>query len=203
MQKPLSRNSPSLSFAFTLVRPYTNIDTCILTGVRFRRFDSGLNFTRREKDMRKLWLVGLFVLLSASMSSAQSKIVSQWHCDKASAAKTVGDFTHSSCTAVKGGDIGGVKEKEGMDAAMAESTGDNATGHGLFIATAENGDKIHYVYSYTGMAKDGAFQSGSNKWKMVGGTGKFAAVKGEGTCSGKGNADGTVTWDCTGNYTLK
>jgi hypothetical protein len=153
--------------------------------------------------MRKLWLVGLFALLSASVSLAQTKVVSQWNCGKASAAQTVGDFTHTSCTAVKGGEVGGVKEKEGMDAAMAEPTGDNATGHGLFISTAENGDKIHYTYTSTAMMKDGAFQSGTNKWRMVGGTGKFAGVTGEGSCNGKGNADGTATWDCTGSYKLK
>jgi len=152
--------------------------------------------------MRKLWLVGLFVLLSASMSLAQMKLVSQWNCDKASAAQVVGDFTHSSCTAVKG-EVGGIKETKGMDAAMAETTGDNATGHGLFISTAENGDKIHYTYTSTAMMRGGEFQSGTNKWSIVGGTGKFASLRGEGTCNGKGNADGTAVWDCTGSYKLK
>jgi hypothetical protein len=153
--------------------------------------------------MRKLWLVGLFVLLSASMSLAQGKLGSQWHCDKASAAQTVGDFTHSSCTATKGGEVGGTKEQKGMDASMADTTGDNTTGHGLFISTAENGDKIHYTYTFMFQMKGGEIQSGSNKWAMVGGTGKFAGVKGEGGCNGKGNADGSVTWDCTGSYRLK
>jgi hypothetical protein len=32
--------------------------------------------------------------------------------------------------------------------------------------------------------------------------GKFAAAKGEGGCTGKANADGTVTWDCEGAVTL-
>ena len=76
----------------------------------------------------------------------------------------------------------------------------------LFVqhsVTAENGDKIHYHYTGKGMAKDGQFTSGSNKWTMMGGTGKFAALKGEGTCMGKGDGAGGATWDCTGTYAMK
>jgi len=75
----------------------------------------------------------------------------------------------------------------------------------MFVVTAENGDKIYYHYANSGkgMVKDGKFQSGNNKWSMVGGTGKFATAKGEGGCTGKGNGDGTATWDCEGTYTLK
>ncbi|MBZ5600305.1 MAG: hypothetical protein LAN83_18535 [Acidobacteriia bacterium] len=50
-----------------------------------------------------------------------------------------------------------------------------------------NGDKISYSYASKGTVtlKDG----------------KFAGAKGEGTCQGKANADGTATWDCEGTYT--
>jgi hypothetical protein len=101
--------------------------------------------------------------------------------------------------------VGGVKEKEGLGTQFTETTGDAITWHGVFVTTAENGDKIHYAYASSGKGtvKDGQFQSGNNKWSIAGGTGKFAAAKGEGSCTGKGNADGTVTWDCTGTYTLK
>jgi hypothetical protein len=83
--------------------------------------------------------------------------------------------------------------------------GDSTTWHGVFVVTTESGDKIHYSYASSGKGsvKDGQFQSGNNKWSMVGGTGKFAGVSGAGSCTGKGNADGTVTWDCTGTYNLK
>jgi len=37
----------------------------------------------------------------------------------------------------------------------------------------------------------------------VGGAEEFAAAKGEAGCTGKGNADGTVTWDGLGTYTIK
>jgi len=162
--------------------------------------------------MRKLWLIGCSVLLLSSLSLAD-KVVSQWNCGKASEAHSiaVGDqanhtyaVTKTTCTASKS-EVGGVKEKEGVGTEFEETTGETITWHGMFVVTAENGDKIYYHYANSGkgMVKDGKFQSGNNKWSMVGGTGKFAADKGEGGCTGKGNGDGTATWDCEGTYTLK
>jgi hypothetical protein len=159
--------------------------------------------------MRKVWLIGCSVLLLGSVSLAD-KVVSQWNCGKASEehAINVGDqanhsyaISKSACTASKS-EIGGVKEKDGDSTQFNETKGGATTWHGIFVVTAENGDKIHYTYTGRGTVKDGQFQSGSNKWAMVGGTGKFAGAKGEGTCKGKGNADGTGTWDCEGNFTL-
>jgi hypothetical protein len=163
--------------------------------------------------MRKLLLLGGCLLLLASVSLAKDKLVSQWSCGKPSEAHSidVGDaanhtyaVTKTTCTASKG-EVGGVKDKEGVGTQFNEGMGDTTTWHGVFVTTSENGDKITYAYSSVGkgMLKDGQLQSGNNKWSMVGGTGKFASAKGEGTCTGKGNADGTVTWDCTGTYTLK
>ncbi len=162
--------------------------------------------------MRKLWWIGCCVLLSSSLSLAD-KVVSQWKCGMPSETHgiDVGDqpnhnyaVTKTTCTASKS-EVGGVKEKEGVGTEFEETTGDTITWHGMFVVTAENGDKIYYHYANSGkgMVKDGKFQSGNNKWSMVGGTGKFAAVKGEGSCTGKGNGDGTATWDCEGTYTLK
>ena len=164
--------------------------------------------------MRKLWLIGCSMLLLAALSLASDKLVSQWNCGKPSDAHSidVGDqanhtyaVTKTTCTASKGGEVNGVKEKEGIGTQFNETKGDTTTWHGVFVVTAENGDRIHYAYSSSGkgMLKDGQFQSGSNKWSMLGGTGKFAGLKGEGTCQGKGNADGSVTWNCEGTYTAK
>jgi hypothetical protein len=164
------------------------------------------------KTMHKLWLICGSVLLLSSLSLAD-KIVSQWNCGKPSEAHSIAvddqpNHTYTvdktTCTASKS-EVGGVKEKEGIGTQFTETWGDAFTWHGVFVTTAENGDKIYYHYASSGkgMLKDGKFQSGANKWTMVGGTGKFAAVKGEGGCTGKGNADGTDTWDCTGTYSLK
>lgn len=162
--------------------------------------------------MRKLWLTGCSVLLLVSLSSGE-KVVSQWSCgeplethtiDAADQANHTYTISNTNCTAAKS-ELGGVREKVGIGTQFNETTGDTTTWHGVFVVTAETGDKIFYHYSSSGkgMLKDGKFQSGNNKWSIAGGTGKFATAKGEGTCAGKSNGDGTVTWDCTGTYTLK
>ena len=160
--------------------------------------------------MRKFWLVSCSLLLLAPLSLANHKLVSHWDCAKSSDAHSidVGDevnhsysISKTTCTATKS-EIGGVKEKEGVGTQFSEDTGNTTSWHGVFVVTAENGDKIHYSYSGTGMSKDGHFQSGNNKWSITGGTGKFANAKGAGTCTGKGNAVDTAAWDCQGTYTL-
>jgi hypothetical protein len=162
--------------------------------------------------MRKLVLAVCCLALCASVAAAKDKLASQWNCGKPSEAHAidVGDqpnhsyaISKTTCKSTKG-EVGGVKEQEGVGTQFNESTGDSTQWHGVFVVTMANGDKLHYAYSNkgAGTTKDGNFQSGSNKWSMVGGTGKFAGAKGEGTCQGKGSADGSVTWDCEGAYTL-
>jgi len=157
--------------------------------------------------MRNLWWIGCCVLLT-SLSLAQGKVESHWNCGKPSDAHSidVGDqanhtyaVTKTSCTASKS-EVGGVSQKDAVGTQFNETKGDMSTWHGVFVVNAENGDKLHYTYAGKGMLKDGQFQSGTDKWSMVGGTGKFKGGKGEGTCRGKGNADGTATWDCEGTY---
>jgi hypothetical protein len=82
---------------------------------------------------------------------------------------------------------------------FSDAIGDNTKGHGFFVETLSSGDKIHYTYRLAGVSKDGKPVSGSNKWTAVGGTGKFKGATGNGTCSGKGNPDGSANYDCTGN----
>jgi hypothetical protein len=156
-------------------------------------------------------LIACSVLLLASWSLAQEKLDAQWNCPKPADTHSITVDDHAghayalnktNCTAVKG-EVGGVKEKDGAAAEFDDMMGNTVTWHGTFVETAENGDKIYYHYSSSGkgMTKDGQFQSGSNKWSMMGGTGKFAKAKGEGTCAGKGDGNGGATWDCTGTYT--
>ena len=170
-----------------------------------------LNLTRGVR-MKKLVFVLSSILLFASVAVAKDKLVSQWNCGKPTEAHSidVGDQPNHSyavskgtCTSLKG-EVGGVREKEGGGPQFNETTGDTTQWHGVFIVTMANGDKLHYTYANKGpgIMKNGQFQSGTNKWSIVGGTGKFANAKGEGTCQGKGNADGSATWDCEGNYTL-
>src|SRR5881396_3203196 len=104
--------------------------------------------------MRKLWLIGCSVLLLSSLLLAKDKLVSQWNCGQPSDAHSidVGDeanhsyaVTKTTCTATKS-EVGGVKEKEGIGTQFNETMGDTTTWHGVFVVTAENGDKIHYTY---------------------------------------------------------
>jgi hypothetical protein len=144
-----------------------------------------------------------------SIALAQGKSNVQWKCDKPAVQHTieVGDTPgHSyaidqiNCTAIKG-EISGVKMKSGTGTEFLDIKGDKATGHGEFVENLENGDKNFYKYEFTGTSKDGVFQSGSNKWRMTEGGGIMKGGKASGTCTAKGNADGSTSFNCLGTYT--
>src|SRR5581483_3193588 len=171
----------------------------------FRRLSTNL----REATMSKLWLVCCVVCFLSCTGFAQFKANTQWKCDKASTQHSidVGDkaghayaVDQINCTAVKG-ELAGVKEKSGVGTEFMEINGDKVTGHGEFVETLDNGDKDFFSYTFMGTLKDGKLTSGSDKWSLREGSGKLKGSKGSGTCKGTGNSDGTVTWDCTGNYT--
>jgi hypothetical protein len=160
--------------------------------------------------MRNLFLGVCALCLSASFALAQGKVDSQWNCGKATDTHSidVGDQTgHAyaisqfTCTAVKG-EIEGVKEKEGTGTEFDDMKANTVKYHGVFVEAMPNGDKLHYGYHGTGTMEKGQFQSASAEWTFTGGTGKFKGAKGKGTCKGKGNPDGSTTFDCAGDYTL-
>jgi hypothetical protein len=162
--------------------------------------------------MRRLLMFVCCVSVLVSLAAAKNTLSSQWICQKPSDAHAidVGDqpdhsyaVSKTTCTAAKP-ETNVLKEKEGIGTQFSESTGGFNTWHGVFVVTTEGGDKIYYSYQNVGAGKlkDGQFQSGSNKWSIVGGTGKFVGATGTGMCRGKGNADGTAVWECTGAYTL-
>ena len=165
--------------------------------------------------MRKRLLIpALFVVASATVLLAQTtapgKVDVQWKCaapnpvhalpvgDKADHAYVIQQF---KCTAAKG-EIGGVKNNEGSGTEFDEATGTNGKGHGIFVETLANGDKITYSYTSVGVSSNNMLQSGSNKWTATSGTGKFKGITASGTCTAKGAADGSALFDCMGTYTL-
>ena len=161
--------------------------------------------------MRKVLWVGVFVCLCAAVALAQGpgKVANGWTCGKPAMTHSidVGDqaghayaIDQIKCTSTKG-EIGGVKEKEGTGTEFSEVTGNSSTGHGVFVETMANGDKINFTYTTTATWKNGQMQTGSNKWQITGGSGKFKGIKGSGGCSGTGNADGSGSWTCNGTYT--
>jgi len=159
-------------------------------------------------------VAALGVLASAGILHAQTagaaKVNTQWKCTAPNPAHAlpVGDTADHAyvvqqvkCTATKG-EIAGVMDKEGTATEFAEANGDKGTGHGVFISTLANGDKITYSYTFTGVSSKKVLQSGSNKWTMTGGTGRFKGITGSGTCSAKGAGDGSAVFDCMGTYTV-
>lgn len=159
--------------------------------------------------MRISVVVVFSLFLCITLSAAQEKISSQWKCEVMPADQhtiAVGDqeghsysLAQGKCTAEKGS-MGDAKEQEGTFTEVADMTTSTAQNHGVFVDTLAGGDKVFYHYNGTQTWKDGKMQTGSNKWTLAGGTGKFKGVKGEGGCKGQGNADGSSVWDCDGTY---
>ena len=164
--------------------------------------------------MRKL-IVTVAICVGAAglvwaQGAAATKLDTQWKCSAPNPVNMipVGDapdhayvIDQVKCVASKG-EIAGVKEKDGMGTEFAEATGNNSKGHGIFVETLANGDKITYTYTFTGVSKDNKMVSGTNSFKQSNGTGKFKGMTGSGTCKAKGNPDGSSTFDCTGTYVM-
>ncbi len=160
--------------------------------------------------MRKLWLILCALCFLSCAALAQVKSIAQWKCDKPSNQHSidVGDkpghayaVDQINCTPTKG-DIDGAKRRSGTGTEFLEFSGDKFAGHGEFVETMENGDKNFYTYQMTGTLKNGALQAGSDKWALREGVGKLKGAKATGTCKGTANPDQTVTWDCSGEYTM-
>ena len=157
--------------------------------------------------MRKLLLVALTLFVSVSVAMAQSKVDTKWHCPKATTEHTldIGDTPDHSfyigqgtCDATSSG--GELKEKTGTFTEFHDAWKTSFNFHGYFNATTDNGEKVNYTYE--GSASTDTTNPVSNKWKIVGGTGKHKGIKGSGTCSGKASADGSYDWECTGTYSM-
>jgi len=159
--------------------------------------------------MKNTCVILCLLFLSSSVALAQEKTNVQWKCDKPSVQHSipVGDkaghvyaIEQINCTALKG-DIAGNKMKSGTGTEFLYIQDDHVTGHGEFVESMENGDKNLYKYEFSGTTKNGAFQSGSNKWSLIEGDGKMKSGKASGTCKAKGNSDQSTSFDCMGTYT--
>jgi len=157
--------------------------------------------------MRKLLLIALSLLVSGSVAMAQSKVDVKWHCPKATTEHKldVGDVPdhiywigQGTCEAAKSEDD--LKEKSGTFTEFHDAWKTKFNFHGYYIATTEDGDKIHYTYE--GSATSDTTKPMTNKWKIVSATGKLKGIKGSGTCSGKAAAEGSFDWECTGTYSM-
>ena len=108
-----------------------------------------------------------------------------------------------TCSWTKGMEMGGSAAKDGASTEIGEMTGSKSTGSGVHWGTTASGDK--YFVRYSGKAsytKEGTPDTISGTWRYTGGTGKLKGLTGKGTYKGKGNADGSATFEVEGEYTL-
>lgn len=111
-------------------------------------------------------------------------------------------ISQGKCTWTKPLDLQGVQSKEGVATFSADNRGNSSRFHGVYVDTLANGDKGRYSFEGSGTLKDGNFQTAESKWRLVSGTGKLKGAKAQGTCKGTGAPDGSVTYECSGEYTF-
>jgi hypothetical protein len=160
-----------------------------------------------------MWVKSVLVFLGAAALAtsavAQTKASGTAQCKpEPPAPVAVGDkpshffaVGKAQCT-WSGFEIAGVKSKEGVSVSLDEINGDKSTSNGYHTATLANGDKTVARFQGTATSKDGKYQSGGGTWTFDSGTGKFKGIKGKGTFKGTPNADGTVTYQIDGEYSL-
>jgi hypothetical protein len=153
--------------------------------------------------MRKLLLVAVALLAFGSFTLAE-KVEAKWHCPKPTAEQKmdVGDVPdhvywigQGACTATGEGTL---KEKTGQFTEFHDAWKATYNFHGRFNTTTASGDKVFYTYE--GSSSTDMSKPETNKWKIVGGTGKYKDAKGSGGCSGKPAGD-AFDWACTGTVT--
>lgn len=161
--------------------------------------------------MRFRTLLALCLLLSATVALAQVKASGALKCAKADPQHKldISDnhafvLEQSKCSVDKDKpfEINGVKSGNGVSTDINDVQGTKARFHGYYVDTMENGDRGEYSFHGTGSVKDGTLQNAEDSWTLVSGTGKLKGAKGKGTCKGTGAGDGSITWDCQGEYTL-
>ena len=157
--------------------------------------------------MRKLLFVACSLLVFGSVTMAQGKVDTKWHCPKelVSHKLDVGDVPGHSYMILQGtcnatASDSGFVEKSNEWTEFQEIWIASINFHGRMNATMDNGDKVYYTYGVS-MPID-ITKPISEKWKILSGTGKYKSIKGSGICSGKVNADGSADWECTGTYSM-
>jgi len=154
-------------------------------------------------------LVFLFAVAVATSAGAQTKTSGTVTCkadpaspvaltDKPNHAFAVG---RAQCTWT-GFEVAGLQSKDGISTDLDEITGDTVSARGIHVSTMSNGDTTVVEFRGSGKMKDGKPVSGEGTWSYTSGTGKLKGIKGKGTYKGTGNADGTVTYQVVGEYSL-
>lgn len=158
----------------------------------------------------KLLCTCLVFAIGVAVASAQTKYTISGKCAKADNPQSIpaGDkdghvfmVQQGKCTTDKGG-AGDAKSKDGVYSEHDEVMGNHLKAWGVYVENYENGDKVFYTYQGASTTKDGALTSGSNTWRLTGGTGKMKGITGSGGCKLTPGEGGGLNYSCTGEYTL-
>ncbi len=157
----------------------------------------------------KSLLVFLFAVALASTAFAQTKTSGTATC-KADPPSPVAisDMPNHSFSVGKaqctwtGFAVAGLQSKVGTSTDLSEMSGDTTSFRGYHVATMDNGDTSVSAFQGSGKLKDGKPLSGEGTWSYTGGTGKLKGIKGKGTFKGTPNADGSMTYQVEGEYSL-
>jgi hypothetical protein len=98
--------------------------------------------------------------------------------------------------------VAGQAYKDGVSTSMSEILGDASASNGYHVATTTTGDTATAKFQGKGTLKDGKNVADGGTWTFTGGTGKLKGITGQGTYKGTPNADGTMTYQVDGEYTL-
>jgi hypothetical protein len=152
-----------------------------------------------------------FAMLLSGTAWAQTKISGTVQCAKPDPMYTIEVGDHSghtmtlqkgTCTWTKPMEIAGAKTKNDVDVWFTEATSTRATSNGTVVGTLDSGDKMFVSTRDSAAVKDAKPGDAQGTWSFTGGTGKIKGIKGKGTYTVKGNADGSGTAEVEGEYTM-
>jgi len=148
---------------------------------------------------RCAFFASTFLILTASVVTAQNKISGDGKCGKPEQQQSVdvGDraghalaLLKFSCTWTAPYEMEGVKAKDYVGTVTSDVSGAKNQDRGYVVITMENGDKAFVRFTGSGTtAKDGT-ATGEGTWYYTGGTGKLKGLTGKGIYKSTGNADG-------------
>jgi hypothetical protein len=151
--------------------------------------------------------ISVVVVLAVIAASAQTKTAMTGKCSKPQTQQSVpaGDqeghvFMVAQGTCSITGSVNGAVAKQGNYSEEVEATPTTMKNRGVYVVTFDSGDKVYYQYEGSATMKDGAYQAGTNKYQIAGGTGKLQGVNGSGSCKLTGAGDGGLQYTCTGMY---
>jgi hypothetical protein len=98
--------------------------------------------------------------------------------------------------------VAGQAYKDGVSTSLNEISGDTSSATGYHVATTTTGDTVTAKFQGKGMLKDGKNVSDGGTWSFTSGTGKLKGITGKGTYKGTPNADGSMTYQVEGEYSL-